>query len=59
MTHRPPPVPPANQSPKGPGGAPQPDLDNTRSGRPSNLKEQGQQGNTNQNTHHQGYQQDR
>jgi hypothetical protein len=26
---------------------------------PSNLKEQGHAGNINQNTHHQGYQQDR
>jgi hypothetical protein len=59
MTNRPPPVPPANRSPKGPGDAAEPDTDTTRGGRPANLKEQGQQGNTAQNTHHQGHQQDR
>jgi hypothetical protein len=59
MTNRPPPVPPANRSPKGTGGATEPDLDNTPNGRPSNLKEQDRQGNTAQNTTHQGYQQDR
>jgi len=54
-----PPVPPANRSPKGPG------LDPDAPERPNiedsgeNLKEQGRQGNIYQNTHNQGYQQDR
>jgi hypothetical protein len=59
MTQRPPPVPPGNRSPKGPGNAVEPDTDSTKGRRPANLKEQDQQGNTAQNTHHQGYQQDR
>jgi len=56
-----PPVPPANRSDKGPVDAhehaPQ-DLSKPK-GPPENLAEQGRQGNINQNTHHQGYQQDR
>lgn len=54
-----PPVPPANQSPKGTGdrksGAPQ----QTSGSRPENFDEQGQTGNIKQNTTNQGYQQDR
>jgi hypothetical protein len=56
-----PPVPPASRSPKAPGGR-KDKTDPGKEGRdapPGNLKEQGQQGNTFQNTHHQGYQQDR
>jgi hypothetical protein len=57
-----PPVPPENVSPKGPGGDHKSD---PRSGGDSvhggerNLAQQGRQGNTKQNTTHQGYQQDR
>ena len=59
-----PPVPPANRSDKGPGAtsagekagdlAPPQHHPEKR-----NLAEQGRQGNIRQNTHHQGYQQDR
>lgn len=61
MSKHMPPVPPANRSDKGPGSAPEPNPDDRRGvqSRPGNLKEQGQQGNTKQNTTHQGYQQDR
>jgi hypothetical protein len=59
-----PPVPPANRSDKGPAqplrDAGQAAQDTSKSkGPPENLAEQGRQGNINQNTHHQGYQQDR
>jgi hypothetical protein len=63
MANQPPPVPPAGRSDKGPGGAahegnPVADLNGV--GRaPANLREQDRQGNTKQNTTHQGYQQDR
>ena len=62
MANRMPPVPPEQRSPKGPGDQREP----AKSGSaiqpakaPDNPKEQGQQGNTYQNTHHQGHQQDR
>jgi hypothetical protein len=61
MTAKTPPVPPANQSHKGPQSDQRPDTD-TRSAadpRDRNLREQGRQGNIKQNTTHQGYQQDR
>ena len=55
-----PPVPPANRSDKGPGDTEKPEQDTSiKKGAPDNLKEQARQGNINQNTHHQGYQQDR
>ncbi len=56
-----PPVPPAARSDKGPGSAPQVDKDDrdATSPAPQNLEEQDRQGNTKQNTTHQGYQQDR
>jgi hypothetical protein len=56
-----PPIPPANRSDKGPGSAPEPNTDDRRGvqSRQGNIKEQGQQANTKQNTTHQGYQQDR
>ena len=55
-----PPVPPASRSRKGPGDPKQPPQDTSKKkGPPENLDEQGRQGNINQNTHHQGYQQDR
>lgn len=57
-----PPIPPAGRSPKGPGGEKARDpnareASGSASGR--NLAEQGRQGNTRQNTTHQGLQQDR
>ena len=55
-----PPAPPASQSNKGPGDKHQPTQDTSvKKGAPENLKQQARQGNINQNTHHQGYQQDR
>ena len=60
MSNRPPPVPPANRSDKGPGSDPAskgeaaPDR-----GVPGNLAEQDRQGNIEQNTTNQGHQQDR
>jgi hypothetical protein len=60
-----PPVPPASRSHKGPHEgeereARRADRDSSRpKGPPENLAEQGRQGNINQNTHHQGHQQDR
>ena len=59
MTAKPPPVPPANRSPKGPQGSPEVPTDTSHENRPSNLDQQGQQGNIKQNTTNQGYQQDR
>jgi hypothetical protein len=60
MTTRPPPVPPANRSPKGPGAAPKVATDTSKH-KPAreNLRERGRQGNISQNTKNQGYQQDR
>lgn len=64
MTHRPP-VPPANRPTKGPktDSAPPHQSDaleaQGKKGVPDNLEDQGRQGNIHQNTHHQGYQQDR
>lgn len=57
-----PPVPPANRSPKGPGSDPSDkpsDVAAVDKRSDQNTKEQGQAGNTWQNTHHQGHQQDR
>ena len=54
-----PPNPPASRS-KRPGGTQRPEQDTSiRKTPPENPAEQGRQGNINQNTHHQGYQQDR
>lgn len=55
-----PPVPPANRSPKGPGGAAAArDETKSRDTPPDNLAEQDRQGDIKQNTTNQGYQQDR
>jgi hypothetical protein len=59
-----PPVPPANQSPAGgstPGGSPLPEKEAQENidSRNRKVEQQGRQGNTWQNTRHQGYQQDR
>ncbi|HEX2215394.1 MAG TPA: hypothetical protein VHG27_01650 [Xanthobacteraceae bacterium] len=60
MPSKMPPVPPANRSRKGPGAAPEPPKDDAPGKTtPQNLEEQGRQGNIHQNTHNQGYQQDR
>ena len=57
MTRKPP-VPPANRSPH--ESAHQGEQSDARQNKiPENLKQQDQQGNTYQNTHNQGYQQDR
>ena len=59
MSAKPPPIPPEQRSPKGPG----PTAEQADSGeiRPQdrNLAEQGRQGNIKQNTTNKGYQQDR
>ncbi len=56
---KPPPVPPQNQSPKGTGDAKSSsDRKQGHVGK-GNPHQQGQQANTEQNTTHQGYQQDR
>lgn len=55
-----PPAPPESRSKKGPGDGKTADPDTAKKKRPpENLAEQGRQGNINQNTHNQGYQQDR
>lgn len=56
-----PPVPPANQSTKGPGDHSKPPLADSGKldSRERNLAKQGRQGNIKLNTVHQGYQQDR
>jgi hypothetical protein len=60
MAHKPPPVPPAEQSPKSGIQRPQAGQQKSKAETvPDNLKEQDQQGNIYQNTHNQGYQQDR
>ncbi len=62
MTSRLPPVPPEGRRPKGPGDQAEPPTSSDKAGAKKvrdNLKEQGQQGNTKQNTTNQGYQQDR
>lgn len=62
MTNRPPPVPPASRSPKGPDNQAEPprSTDGERADQaPENLKEQDRQGNIKQNTTNQGYQQAR
>src|SRR3954466_7315524 len=58
---RPPPVPPDNQSHKGTGDPKTGNAHQVQKGRShiENPREQGQAGNTAQNTTHQGYQQDR
>jgi hypothetical protein len=63
MTKHLPPIPPESRSPKGPGDHTNLDPNaNTKGGGQAgerNLALQGRQGNTKQNTTHQGYQQDR
>jgi hypothetical protein len=57
MTKRPP-IPPDNRSPKGPGADPASAPHDDRGGRDVDTK-RGQGDNIEQNTHNQGYQQDR
>ena len=59
MASKMPPVPRDQRSPKGTGADPSVTADETRKAVSENPDEQGQQGNTKQNTTHQGYQQDR
>ena len=60
MTTKPPPVPSANRSDKGPGAAPEVRTEEVaKPGRPENPDKQGQSANTKVNTTHQGMQQDR
>lgn len=61
MTAKPPPVPPANQSDKGPGSAPETPVATgpKGSGQTKNPNSVGQSGNSKINTTNQGYQQDR
>lgn len=61
MSTKRPPVPPENQSHKGPGDPKSGDPHEVKIGksRTENPEEQGQQGNIRQNTTNQGYQQDR
>lgn len=62
MNAKTPPVPPENVSPKGTGDDKRPDTDKRAEhggSEDKNLREQGRTGNIHQNTHHQGYQQDR
>ena len=57
-----PPVPPEQRSKKRPGSAPkggQSDIARDVNKAERNLEDQGRQGNIHENTHHQGYQQDR
>lgn len=61
MSSKMPPIPPASQSPKGGGEDKRATADETGHGTHDapNPDRQGQQGNSNVNTTHQGYQQDR
>jgi hypothetical protein len=55
-----PPVPPENRSRRDPAdGRETPRDTSVKKGPPENPAQQGRQGNITQNTHHQGYQQDR
>jgi len=60
MTHKQPPVPPGQKSPKQGNGRPTHAEQSAKSNSiPENVREEGRQGNIYQNTHNQGYQQDR
>lgn len=60
MTAKPPPVPPANQSDKGPGSATAAPVAEGKGGsQTQNPDKVGQSGNSKVNTTNQGYQQDR
>ena len=59
MPTRPPPMPPANRSPKGAGPRRKTRAKPGTNPKGKNLSEQGRQGNIRQNTRNQGYQQDR
>ncbi len=61
MSSKMPPVPPANRSPKGPGGdaKTQMQAEDTGNAQKQNPDKTGQSGNSKINTTHQGYQQDR
>jgi hypothetical protein len=60
MSAHPPPVPPANRSPKGPGSDPGSGESEAKTvTRPDDTAERDRQGEIHQNTHNQGFQQDR
>jgi hypothetical protein len=62
MSHKPPPVPPANRSRKGSGSNPDVKTERDRAKPPKkkeNAAQQGDRANIRQNTTNQGYQQDR
>jgi hypothetical protein len=59
MTAKPPPIPDDQVSHKGPGDAPEVSSEDSKPARNDRPEQKGQQGNTWQNTHNQGYQQDR
>jgi hypothetical protein len=59
VMNKPLPVPPQNRSPKGTGDDKATSEEKQGRVRPKNPHQQGQQANTEQNTTHQGYQQDR
>ena len=63
MTAKMPPVPPANRSKKGPDATSKPSTKDAELARKQenkpNLEQEGRHGNIHQNTHNQGYQQDR
>lgn len=63
MSAHPPPIPPANRSPKGPGEPASTSKEADQTLHPdtvnNNLAEKGQQGNLHQNTTNTGHQQDR
>ena len=66
MAHRPPPVPPAGRTDKGPGPVGEKSSDSAAASQeaqqrkvPDNVDKQDRQGNIKQNTTNQGYQQDR
>ncbi len=58
MSQKPPPVPPENRSAKGPGEEKRPPVD-THKPEAERDEQRGRHANIRQNTHNQGYQQDR
>ncbi len=59
MTTKSPPIPPANQTTKGPGGDVHDNIEQGTTEQPMNPDKQGQSANTKINTTNQGLQQDR
>lgn len=59
MTKKMPPVPPANRSPKGVGGAPETPSEDRKAKSGGDGEQEARRASIKQNTTHQGYQQDR